>query len=861
MNALQYIYTSWKNGNSTEKGYMIYSRSEGISDAECTAIKDAMQYFVPKEMNFTPTPEEIEATFPYSFAYFILPTGRGCIAQSTYLGKDYSGRFGNYIIYALVFDLQDLPCRPAEFFAEPYIKTAMTQEELDAPSPVPPLPPLHITQYGSVINDEQLSEFLFEKEEEFAQVITMILAAQDAKVPFYLNDERENLVLWAAAVDRILPQKMSKKFTFNTYIGDHESMRSARIREEGLNFHLIGVRPDANYFNYATECRSNRHMVLDFAGGHMTAGIEPNDFAKAMALSVTMNYEEINEFDEFISKTSFSEINGHLQDAYLYFRLLKWDEFTFDENNLKAILSFGKNYCHDIENSDIGSKLLVMFQENGWIPSIDAMAEIWKFTCKHADFMSYTLFELFQDTVYQYAGDAIDSCAELEEMIQKIKRETPLQYKAYLDYLNTSSSVEQLLLYLAGHKNICTNNFYIRWLLQSYSFANGLNSRQPISKLLKALLSNICKIENSEKCMVEILLSTVSNPSLFAVILQTFQSVVQSEDRIDKLCTSYVQMLDSIPERQCRAFEKMLIETSGTIILANRLFAKKISFAKKPEDEFWYLYGLYQNSKVATNEFSIDFMVSACLDSVESGAASKIALDMVGRLDLHLLTSAYVIRRLTDYVDACSMKMLIKMDSLMLQKICQIRATVDNDGLEKIRAVYAGKILEAYNAQRKRPANMLSEVAKMRITLESLERSEYEVYMKNYFNDFIELLNSSEDVAVITQIFYHKRMFADFISDYISVIKKKEKKERERWLSMIVWTCEYLIIADHNEQAAEDLYKPILRYLRTFEDDELFEIRQMLTQTVSKSQCEQLFRDVRQKSGLQEKLGSFFHRK
>ena len=116
MEALQYIYTSWKNGDSPEKGYMIYSRSEGISDSECNAIKLAMQYLAPKELTPAPTQEEITNVFPYAFAYFVLPTGRGCVAQSTYLGKDYSGRFGNYIIYALVFDIQDLPCRPAEFF-------------------------------------------------------------------------------------------------------------------------------------------------------------------------------------------------------------------------------------------------------------------------------------------------------------------------------------------------------------------------------------------------------------------------------------------------------------------------------------------------------------------------------------------------------------------------------------------------------------------------------------------------------------------------------------------------------------------------------------------------------------------------
>ena len=88
MEALQYIYTSWKNGDSLDKGYMIYSKSEGITDRECAAIKSAMQYLVPKELPFNPSPQEIEEIFPYSFAYFLLPGGRCCVARTTYLGKD-----------------------------------------------------------------------------------------------------------------------------------------------------------------------------------------------------------------------------------------------------------------------------------------------------------------------------------------------------------------------------------------------------------------------------------------------------------------------------------------------------------------------------------------------------------------------------------------------------------------------------------------------------------------------------------------------------------------------------------------------------------------------------------------------------
>lgn len=138
------------------------------------------------------------------------------------------------------------------------------------------------------------------KEDEFAQLISMILVSQDAGIPFYLNDSRENLVLWAAAVQRILPSRLAKKFMFNTYIGDHESMRSPRAREEGLNFHLIGVRPDANYFNYATECESNRQIVMDFIGGHMTQGVPPNSYAHAMAASIAFDCEEVDSFGDFV---------------------------------------------------------------------------------------------------------------------------------------------------------------------------------------------------------------------------------------------------------------------------------------------------------------------------------------------------------------------------------------------------------------------------------------------------------------------------------------------------------------------------------------------------------------------------------
>lgn len=861
MEALQYIYTSWKNGDSTEKGYMIYSCSEGITESECGAIKDAMQYLAPKELTLTPTPQEIADIFPYAFSYFVLPTGRGCVAQSTYLGKDYSGRYGNYIIHALIFDINDLPCRPAEFFAEPYIKTAMTQEELEAPSPVPPLPLLHISEYASVINDEQLNEFLFDKEDEFAQLISMILAAQDAGIPFYLNDSRENLVLWSAAVQRILPSRLARKFMFNTYIGDHESMRSPRAREEGLNFHLIGVRPDANYFNYATESKSNRHIVMDFIGGHMTQGVTPNSYAQAMAASIAFDCEEVDSFGEFVDATSFNEINGHLQDAYLYYNLLRNDEFEFTEHNLKAVLSFGSTYCSEVDNSDVGSKLLVKYQEGGWTIETELLALFWGFVCKYSSFMIFTLYELFTETIYQHAGEASEPCTKLDSLIQTVKNETPQQYREYLVYLNSTNSVEHLLLYLSGHNNPFTNSFYITWLLQSYTFNGGMANGQPISKVLQALLKNITKINGCEKQMIEILLATSDNQALFENILSVFMTALREPRQLEQLCVKYVEVTESLTDRQLNRFEQLLLETPGAAPIATRLCARKIASSENPEDEFWRFYDNQRSRITANSGFAIEPMILACVNNVDAKNREDVAIDILRKIDATLINDGETIKVLTNAVNDCSVKSLSKMDSAFLQRVCRIRAKVEKDGLEKIKAVYVGEMLATNNAQRKRPVSLSSELAQAGITLQPIDKSDYEAYIKNYFSEYVVLVQAAEDVPALMKIFYHGRYFLNFVDDYISALKKMEKKETEKWKRILAWTCVFVVTAERSDRAAEELYKPVVRYLRSLDEDKMLDVRQAVIQEIPSSRCDYLFDEVRRKEGLSEKLGNLFHKK
>ena len=222
---------------------------------------------------------------------------------------------------------------------------------------------------------------------------------------------------------------------FNTYVGDHEGVRR-KLKERGIEFQLTGVRPDANYFNYVSECRSSSHYVMDFIDGNMTTGITPSAYALAMAESLMFDCEEADSFGEFIESTSFGEINGKLNDAYLYYNLLKNDEFEFNDADLKGILDFGFNYCSESYNSEAGSKLLVKCREEQWNLSRDLFVSLWKFVCKYAEFMLFSMYELLTDTVYQQIGDSEAVYGTENSVLGIIKNETPSRYKEYLDYIN-----------------------------------------------------------------------------------------------------------------------------------------------------------------------------------------------------------------------------------------------------------------------------------------------------------------------------------------------------------------------------------------------------------------------------------------
>ena len=224
MKAGQLIYTSWKNGNSSKKGFMVYSKSNEIVDSEVDEILEVMKYDAPTDLPATPDRETISTLFPKNFSFFRLSDGKYCIAQSSYVGQDYSGRWGNYLIHALVLDSEP-DFSPVSLAYSPIFRTELSEAELNADAA--PICLDYVDVSGREVETNSLLNSIIgnqQKESVLAKVLAVIVG-KDASTS-YVNFivEPDACVTWIKIITQLLPKKIRNRFFFSTYMSQSNSL-------------------------------------------------------------------------------------------------------------------------------------------------------------------------------------------------------------------------------------------------------------------------------------------------------------------------------------------------------------------------------------------------------------------------------------------------------------------------------------------------------------------------------------------------------------------------------------------------------------------------------------------------------------
>lgn len=840
MKALQYIYTSWKNGDLPDKGYMIYSRSSGISDEECDCIKEVMQYMPPKGLKMNPTPEEIADEFPYSFAYFILPSGRACVANTTYLGKDYSGRYGNYIIHALIFEFNELTAYPVELFGEPYIKTYMTDEELNAIPPVPPLPALDIDTYGEFINDDAIYEFISDREEDCTYLISAILEGIRFKKPVYINDTRENLVLWMAALQKMLPLKIAKKLSFSTYVGNHEQIRS----NSKLNLLCIGVRPDANYFDYRQEKESGRHIVLDLLNKVRTDNINVCSYALKMSEYMANSSDQLNSFKSFLDNSGYSEFDHNINTAHLFFEIIECNGNISGET-LIDIITFGKNYCQSEYNSIAAEKILQYIQKSLPTIAIQDLKVIFSYLFSNASHMLSMIYSALFDIIYGLVETmTLDETTKINEFFISCKEDFGIFINGYIDYFASEEAVNAASLYLKGNRNQVVIYYYLTFILENYDLSVQNSTNRLIFGLFNNLLDELSKMDNSMDSILAVMDLLVNNPKLCVQIMYNYRKTLTIVSDLDIFYSKMTKQLQSFDSNQYKGIEKLLVQNPEYSIVAAELFSKIIEQSKSSEKDFEYYRKVISKEK---SSIELLPLINAYIKTLNADKRFAAVVKLFEEMDESQINSTDILSMMVDIVEEKSISDIAKVSINNLKYIDSLckKNNITND---KINAVIFGESLTKPEIGVLAKNDLTKKLNDNSINLINLSKSDYKSYVEKYFEPVLCLIDDDMTFGAALDRFNHK-MYSDIMfSICIDHLKRLEKRKEQDWETTVAIMCRYTIL-NISTALAKSFESHLVSYLHKIKAELLEPLEEQIESEKLSSYSSIFFNKVREKKG------------
>ena len=852
MRASQYIYTSWKNGDSPNKGFMVYSRSPDVTEAESEEIRFAMKYVVPGDMNPAPSPEEIAENFPFAFSYFRLSSGRECVAQSTYLGRDYSGRFGNYIISALLFDPGELTVYPSELFGEDCIRTYLTEDELEAASPPPPLPRIEIDDWGNTVNDDQIIDFLSDKEDEYAYVLAAVIYAMSRGEILFFNDTRENLVMWFASIQRAFPLDLARCVTFNAYVGNFKRFDDATCRVRTV---MSGVRSGEYGFNYSAGAAASGKVVLDFLGGNMTE-VPVTPLEQMLAEYCTLDPAGLESWHQFLTARGVRSVGEQLYAAYDCYRLMNAEEFDLTEEKLAGIIAFCRGCGEDQFCSEIAALLADKLSDAGPL-SAKTAGIVLPFLYQYAGYLQYSIHSVFERVLDRYAGPNARTAGtadmtSLNDMVEKVGREAPEGFRSFCDYLFSEDGYDGLRERVSAVRGTDSALFWFGFILGNAGIRDGIGRNERARALLNGAAGPLTGTAEGLASALGFLRDFPIGTALLSDTVILLLSRL-NPDQVARNQADFGAFLNSLDPAVSQTILEAVLNTPQTSRFAVYLDAVFIRDARQPAEAFWDLYRKQFSGKPQLENVDLGPMIADCVSEQTPAEAVRI-LDTLPPANIRSPEAASA---LTAALESIPPKKLKTVPPAVLSRASGL---IRQFGLSGRGAKINIMLFIAYLERNGQTVSLRDAGANAAGLFAPLPKKEYQECAELAYPLMRQCLNGWEDIRAMCRIVFHKQYFDLFTDLFTDDLKKNEKKNTPGWERMNTAVCVYLINCANREPEADALFREYGKYFRKLDDAQTGNIRQAAMSTTGNVHTD-FFDRISEKENFMSRLGNILRKK
>jgi hypothetical protein len=339
MKALQLHYTSCRRGQSGNAGFQTRTLTEGIRPDEQREVERRGVYRPPRDARQDPSSEEINREFPCAFRCYTLESGRPAITRSSYVGRDYSGRWGNFFAHSLVFENGRFPVLwPIDLYEWDGWKDGLAPEE-DGEETPPLLPPADLADVPSAesFRVEELRDFLQEEPgrcDLLARMGRAVLLGRETSRAVVIRDTPVQGLYWIACLQKLFPPQHAAALTSSTYQDDPRGCAA------------INATTGETDFTFDEAERRFRFYEFDLTTGtHSEVPESADDYPAVAARWMTEDPGRLQRFYEFLRLFAHRELEPALISAIHLFDLAQGEGAAPGGERLTQMIGFASHHA------------------------------------------------------------------------------------------------------------------------------------------------------------------------------------------------------------------------------------------------------------------------------------------------------------------------------------------------------------------------------------------------------------------------------------------------------------------------------------------------------------------------------------
>jgi hypothetical protein len=339
MRALQLHYTSCRRGQSGNAGFQTRALTEGIRPNEQREIERRGVYRPPRDARPDPSPEDISRELPRALRCYTLESGRPAITRACYVGRDYSGRWGNFFSHTLVLENGGSPdLWPIDLYEWNGWKDALAPEE-DSEEMPSPLPVADLTGAppAESFRFEELRDFLREepgRRDLLARMGRAVLLGSETSRAVVIRDTPVHGLYWIACLQKLFPPQHAAALTSSTYQDDPRGCAAINATTGETDFTFD--EPERRFRFYEFDLTTGLHSEVPEAA---------DDYSAVAARWMAENPGRLQSFYEFLHLFDHRKPEAALVSAVHLFELAQGDGEAPCGEQLTQMIDFASRYA------------------------------------------------------------------------------------------------------------------------------------------------------------------------------------------------------------------------------------------------------------------------------------------------------------------------------------------------------------------------------------------------------------------------------------------------------------------------------------------------------------------------------------